>query len=228
MASTAPSSDRVYVYEKPVRLWHWINAAAIVALAVTGFLIGTPPVVGGGEASEHFLLGYIRFVHFSAGYVLAVGLVGRAYWALVGNRYARELFAPPVHRRDWWEGLWHEIRWYLFLVREPRKHAGHNPLAGLAMFLFYVLGSLFMILSGFALYGEGLGDGSWAARWFGWMIPLWGGSQALHTWHHLGMWVLVIFAVIHIYIAIREQHLSRQSVTTTMIDGWRVWKDDRP
>ncbi|PWB80064.1 MAG: Ni/Fe-hydrogenase, b-type cytochrome subunit, partial [Methylocystaceae bacterium] len=32
----------VYVYEAPVRLWHWVNALAIVVLALTGYLIATP------------------------------------------------------------------------------------------------------------------------------------------------------------------------------------------
>ena len=26
----------IYVYEAPVRLWHWVNALAMVLLAVTG------------------------------------------------------------------------------------------------------------------------------------------------------------------------------------------------
>lgn len=228
MSATASTQDPVYVYEKPVRLWHWVNALALVTLAVTGYLIGSPPVVTEGEASGHFLFGYIRFVHFSAGYVLALGLAGRAYWAWAGNVYARELFLPPIHKPGFWRGIWHEILWYLFLVPEPRKHIGHNPLAGLAMFVFFVLGSLFMIVTGFALYGEGLGQGSWAGRWFGWVIPLLGGSQATHSWHHLGMWYLLVFTLIHVYIVVREQHFSRQSMTTTMLDGWRTWKDDRP
>ena len=33
----------VYVYEAPVRLWHWINAFAITALAITGWFIANPP-----------------------------------------------------------------------------------------------------------------------------------------------------------------------------------------
>src|SRR6056297_847521 len=32
----------VYVYEVPVRLWHWVNALAIVVLCVTGYLIAKP------------------------------------------------------------------------------------------------------------------------------------------------------------------------------------------
>jgi Ni/Fe-hydrogenase 1 B-type cytochrome subunit len=228
MSYPASTQEPVYVYEKPVRLWHWINALALVVLAITGYLIGSPPVVSEGEASEHFLFGYIRFTHFSAGYVLAIGLLGRAYWAFVGNEYSRSLFMPEVQSREWWQGVWHEVLWYLFLVPEPRKHVGHNPLAGLAIFLFFVLGSLFMVVTGFALYGEGLGAGSWADRFFGWVIPLLGGSQATHSWHHLGMWYLVVFTMIHIYIVLREQLVSRQSITTTMINGWRMWKDDRP
>lgn len=227
MAGAVSHSEPVYVYEKPVRIWHWINAAAVLVLAVTGLLIAYPPFAGDGDASEHFLMGYIRFAHFSAGYILAIGLIGRVYWAFVGNRYARELFLPKVLDKAWWQGVWYEVRWYFFLADEPHKHVGHNPLAGLAMFVFFVLGSLFMIVTGFALYGEGLGADSWASRWFGWVIPLFGGSQNVHGLHHLGMWLLVIFVVIHVYIAIREQHLSRQSMVSTMVTGWRVWKDDR-
>ena len=85
-----------------------------------------------------------------------------------------------------------------------------------------------MIVTGFALYGQGLGSGSWADRLFGWVIPLMGGSQATHSWHHLGMWYLVVFTMIHIYIVIRDQYVSRQAMISTMIDGWRTWKDDRP
>ena len=63
--------EAVYVYEAPVRLWHWVNALAILTLAGTGFLIGSPPPAVGGEASSSFLFGWIRFIHFAAGYILA-------------------------------------------------------------------------------------------------------------------------------------------------------------
>src|SRR5512146_2969515 len=80
----APQVRSVYVYEAPVRAWHWINALAIVVLAITGYFIGTPLHSTPGEASDHYLMGYIRFAHFAAGMVLAVALLGRAYWAFVG------------------------------------------------------------------------------------------------------------------------------------------------
>ena len=33
--------------------------------------------------------------------------------------------------------------------------------------------------------------------------------------------------MIHMYVAIREDIMSRQSLVSTMISGWRFFKDDR-
>ncbi len=93
----------VFVYQWPVRLWHWINATAITVLCLTGYFIGSPLPTMPGEASAHFLMGYIRFAHFTAGYILAVGLIGRIYWAIVGNHHARELFTLPVFSLAYWK-----------------------------------------------------------------------------------------------------------------------------
>ena len=68
-----PPIRSIYVYEVPVRLWHWINAAAVLVLCLTGYFIGSPVPTLSGEASDHFMFGYLRFIHFSAGYILAIG-----------------------------------------------------------------------------------------------------------------------------------------------------------
>lgn len=218
----------VYVYEAPLRLWHWITVLSIIVLCITGYFIGSPLPTMPGEASDHFLMGYIRFAHFAAGYVVAVGFLGRIYWAFVGNSHSRELFLVPFFNKKWWLEVLYEVRWYLFLEKTPKKYIGHNPLGQLSMFCFFVIGITFMIITGFALYAEGLGRGSWADTLFGWVIPLMGQSQDAHTWHHLGMWYFVIFIMMHVYVAIREDIMSRQSLISTMIGGWRMFKDDRP
>lgn len=217
----------VYVYEAPLRLWHWINALAILVLCVTGYFIGSPLPSLPGEASQHFLMGYIRFAHFAAGYIFAIGFLARIYWAFVGNHHARQMFKLPIFDKKWWSEVLYELRWYLFLEKEPEKYIGHNPLAQLAMFFFIVFGTTFMIFTGFALYSEGTGVGSWQDQWFGWVIPLFGQSQDVHTYHRLGMWAMVIFVMIHVYAAIREDIMSRQSLVSTMISGHRMFKDQR-
>lgn len=228
-AAHGRSVRAVYVYEAPVRLWHWVNALAITVLAVTGWFIASPLPSQPGEASAHFIMGYIRFAHFSAGYVLLVGLLGRIYWAFVGNHHARQLFLVPFFNASWWKEVLFELRWYLFLERDPKKYVGHNPLAQMMMFLLFFLPLLFMIVTGFALYGEGAQAGSWAHSLFtAWVIPLFGESQDVHTWHHLIAWLIVLFVMLHVYAAIREDIMSRQSLVSTMLSGWRLFKDDRP
>ncbi|MCV6596195.1 MAG: Ni/Fe-hydrogenase, b-type cytochrome subunit [Mangrovicoccus sp.] len=227
--ATLTRNSSVYVYEVPVRLWHWINAAAILVLCMTGYLIGSPPPsLEAAEATHQFFFGYIRFAHFAAGMIMTVGFFGRIYWSFVGNSHSRQLFRLPLLNRKWWSEVWDEAKWYAFLKKRPKKYVGHNPLAQIAMFFFMTVGMSFMILTGFALYSEGVGRGSLIDRIFGPLLDLVGGSQMMHQIHHLGMWAIVIFIIIHIYAAIREDIMSRQSMVSTMISGTRTFKDDDP
>lgn len=226
--ATLKESATVYVYEAPLRLWHWLNALAILVLIGTGYLIGRPlPSMQIAEAYDQFVMGYIRFAHFAAAQLLTVGFAGRIYWALVGNSHARQMFTLPLFNRRWWGEVFFELRWYAFLEPEPKKYVGHNPLAQAAMFFFMTLGLTFMLATGWALYAEGAGQGSLPDLVMGWLLGLVGNSQRLHTLHHLGMWSIVVFMIVHIYAAIREDIMSRQSIVSTMISGHRYFKDDR-
>lgn len=220
-------ATKVYVYEAPVRIWHWVTAICIVLLCVTGYFIGQPPGSVTGEASYHFFFGWIRLIHFGAGLTLAVFMVLRIYWFLVGNHHAKELFLPPVWSKKWWGEVWHEIRWYTFTTDRPKKYIGHNPLAQIAMFTLFLLPCLVIILTGLALYAEGQGIDSWWYSAFGWVITMFGNSFVVHTIHRVCMWIIICFSTIHIYLAIREDIMSRQSLVSTMISGWRYFKDDR-
>nr|AAB28802.1 HupC=27.8 kda hupC product [Bradyrhizobium japonicum, CB1809, Peptide, 244 aa] [Bradyrhizobium japonicum]CAA79943.1 hupC [Bradyrhizobium japonicum] len=230
LASRDASGERavgrptVYVYEAPVRICHWVNAFSIIVLMVTGYLIGTPLPTVAGEASDNFVMGYIRFAHFAAGQVLAVFFLTRILWAFVGNHHSRQIFYIPVHRKQFWKEVLHEIRWYAFLEREPKMYVGHNPLAQTAMFTGFTLFVAFMIVTGFALYSEGQGIDSWQHKLFGWVFAS-GRQPGRHTWHHLGMWALVVFVMVHIYAAVREDIMSRQSIISSMISGERQFRD---
>lgn len=221
----ARSLQTIYVYEAPVRLWHWVNALAILVLCVTGYFIGSPLPSVPGEASNNFLMGYIRFGHFAAGQVLIVFFLLRVYWAFVGNPYSRQLFYLPVWNKTWLWGVFYELRWYLFLVKDPKKYIGHNPLAHVAMFAFMIF-LVCMMVTGMALYSEGAGQGSWQYGMFGWVFAIFPNSQDVHTWHHLGMWAIVTFVIVHVYAAVREDILSRQSMISSMVSGERLFRDD--
>ena len=215
----------LYVYQVPVRIWHWINALAILVLAITGYLIATPLPTPAGEAIANYSMGYIRFAHFAAGYALAVGLLGRTYWAVVGNYYAKELYWVPLFQKEYWMDLWAMSKWYALASPRPGQYIGHNPLARFAMCFFFLVPCVFMVLTGFSMYAEGQQTGGWADGAFGWVAPLLGGSQDVHTLYHLGMWVILCFVMLHVYAAVREEILGRTSMLSTMISGHRTFKD---
>ncbi len=217
----------VYVYELPVRIWHWVITGAIVVLSVTGYFIGAPPPSTGGEASEYFLFGYIRAAHFIAAYLFIFAMLGRTYWAIVGNKYAKQIYLVPFFSKDYWADLFLTIRFYLFMAKEQRRHVGHNPLARMSMFGLFLLSAFFLIFTGLALYGEGVGIESWQYRWFAWVFSIFGGSMQVHTAHHVGMWAMLIFVMAHVYALTREDILGRGSVVSTMVSGWRNFRDTR-
>ncbi|HTN47975.1 MAG TPA: Ni/Fe-hydrogenase, b-type cytochrome subunit [Burkholderiaceae bacterium] len=215
---------QVYVYEAPVRIWHWVMVIAMFVLAATGYLIGSPWSGPREQATFTYFFGNIRMVHFIAGMIFAVAFAVRVYWAIVGNHHARAIFVPPVWSGSWWKGLFGQARYYLFMKKESALWIGHNPLAQLAMFAMYVLGSIVIILTGLSLYAEQHGWGSLWMSAFGWVNVLLGSSQMVRTVHHFAMYYLLIFAIVHMYMAIREDIMSQESVVGTMISGVRSFK----
>ena len=81
---------QLYVWELPVRFFHWINVLSIFVLGVTGYLIAKPlPLLSAGDASSQYLFGINRFVHFLFGYIFTINFLARLYWGFVGNRFSR-------------------------------------------------------------------------------------------------------------------------------------------
>src|SRR5436190_24225421 len=106
-----PGRNTFFVYEWPVRVWHWVNALAIVVLAATGYYIANPfwpnPP---GDASLHFVFEYVRFRHFAAAQLFAIRLLGRHYWAFAANSHAHQVFVLPRADGPRWHGVWRHLR----------------------------------------------------------------------------------------------------------------------
>ena len=214
-----------FIYPPGVRIWHWATALLIPILAVTGFFIASPPHSVSGDTSKLFVMGHLREWHFMAAWLFVIAMLWRVYYALVGDKHSRMIFYLPVWDRSWWKGLYSVIRYYLFIDRKTHKWVGHNPLAQASMVVMFTFGSIFMVFSGLALYGEEMGIDSWEFKGFGWMFRVWGSSMTLRTWHHDAMYVLLLYTLIHIYFAVRDDVMGRVSTISSMIDGWRTFRD---
>ena len=110
-------TEPLYVWEAPVRVWHWVMAFLMAVMIVTGFLIGEPPTSNLGDTWITYDFGYVRLAHFAAGLAFTALFIYRLYWAVVGNRYARMIFLPPLWSFKWWKGVFTQAAYYLFMKR---------------------------------------------------------------------------------------------------------------
>ncbi|HEX3015667.1 MAG TPA: Ni/Fe-hydrogenase, b-type cytochrome subunit [Desulfobacteria bacterium] len=206
----------VYVWEAPVRIYHWLNALAIIILFVTGIYIGGPVMRPYGEASRNFVMGTMGLIHGITAYIFTANLIFRAYWAFVGNEYA--------HFRPWRKGFFQDglatFKYYMFLSREHTLQLGHNVMAQLMYFFVMWLGSVFMILTGFAMRAA-IQPGGVLDKLFGWVTVWLGSSSAVRNLHHLAAWAFVSFVIFHVYMVVRQDILDEDGTVTSMISGYK-------
>jgi Ni/Fe-hydrogenase 1 B-type cytochrome subunit len=206
-------TERVYVWEVPVRLTHWVNVLAILVLSATGFYIGNP-VLGGSV----YLMAWVRGVHRITAYVFIASVALRLYWAFVGNPWASWRALVPYFWREDRRGLLQTFLYYTFLRRLPPGSVGHNPLAGLAYSAVVAL-MILEIVTGFAL--QSLGGAGWRAVVFGPVLSLLG-AQSVRLVHHMIMWMLLGFMVHHIYSSILMDAEEKNGLLTSIFSGYKL------
>jgi Ni/Fe-hydrogenase 1 B-type cytochrome subunit len=216
----------VYLWGAPIRAMHWIAAACVVVLVVTGFYIGRPYFMTSGEASAHYLMGTVRFLHFASAAVLVMTGIIRAYWLVAGNRFERLPALLPVTPRNLRNIVQTGIAYVTLRPDRQPNFVGHNPLQQMAYTGAYLM-TLVMVVTGFALYGQSNPSGVIFDA-FAWVPPLLGGLQGVRLIHHALTWGFIVFAVLHIYFAIRADYVERTGVVSSIITGGRyVSLDDR-
>jgi len=120
--------QKILVWDWPVRIGHWLMAAAFAIAWLTA-------------ESETW-----RLVHVFAGATVFAVAAFRLTWGFIGTRYARfsEFVRGPGAVKSYLQEL---------LKLEPSHHTGHNPAGGWAIVLLLGLGML-TALAGWANYNE--------------------------------------------------------------------------
>ncbi len=209
---------RVYVWEVPVRVTHWLIVASILVLSVTGLYIGDPFLLAPGPAGERFTMGWMKVIHSYSAIVFTLSVLARVGWMFTGNKYSRWDKFVPV-RRHRLRGLWPTLKFYLFALRKPPGFVGHNPLAGLSYLV--IIGLYFvMIGTGLAMYSVSAAAGS-PMRAFGFLVPLAGGLQTARWIHHIVMWMFIGFAIHHVYSSIMMSIIEANATTESIFSGYK-------
>lgn len=215
---------RVYVWETPVRVFHWLNALCILVLGVTGYLIGKPLAISySSEAYQQYWFGAVRFIHFVTAFVFFFNFLVRIYWGFVGNQFARWDSFIPFTRGQWRE-IADVLKVDILQVKAGELISiGHNALAGFIYFASFLV-LVFQTITGFALYSSM--SASFFPRLFAWIVPLMGGDFAVRQWHHAFMWFFVVFIIVHVYLVIYHDYVEGRGTASSMFGGWKFERDD--
>jgi len=216
----APADFRyVHVWDWQLRVLHWLWVLLIVALAVTGLMIGEGWLLWYGDLANGFAFGWIRLVHYVAGWLLAVVLLLRAARCFFGsNRYQRWSALVPLSLRSLKDTVITAKDYLLMRSWRNPRYIGHNPLQQwtYTAILLLLVG---MVVTGFSMYAM-YEPRHWFFRWFMWLNHLIG-SPNVRLIHTIGMWLLLLFLPAHIYLSILADNVDREGAITSIISGGR-------
>ncbi|WDT68949.1 Ni/Fe-hydrogenase, b-type cytochrome subunit [Cloacibacterium sp. TD35] len=221
---------RAYIWQLPVRFFHWINGFAITFLIITGFLIANPPaIMTAKEASGQFWMGLIRMVHFISAYAMVAVMFMRVYWAFVGNRFANWRQFVPFDKKGI-EKMWHVIKHDIFLFNEKEYKftsipIGHNAVAAASYMVMFIL-AVVMIFTGFALYAP---TSTWFfPKFFAWATSLVTTDEFLiRRIHHIVMWAFILFIAVHFYLVLFHDWLEGRGESSAMVSGYKFVRKER-
>lgn len=206
-----------YIFSPFLRIFHWIMAGSIVVLFVTGLLITKPMDVNATEPTFTLTsMDLVRDIHFLAAFILCASLILRVYGFIINK--GDRLF-PRV-----WEGHFYEetvdVALHYMLLKPHHAPFLRNPLARMSYAGLYVMLAV-EILTGFAMYfmNSPFEPGGFL---FGWVNVLIGGEMMAHYIHHYVAWLIILFAIGHIYMVVRAEFMEGESEVSSMFSGKKI------
>jgi Ni/Fe-hydrogenase 1 B-type cytochrome subunit len=226
ISRTSPSESegnlvRVYVWQWPVRIAHWMIFLSIVVLSFTGYYLYDPFIISRGNGA--FVMGKIRFIHEVTAFVLIAAFLLRVCWFFNGNKWARWRQFLPIGRQQWQDFVG-QLEYYLFIRRKPVFRVGHNPLAGGTYSIIYAL-MLIEILTGTALYNHILGN-KVLGFFISW-LPLLISVRHLREIHLLIMFAFGAFVIHHVYSAVLIAIEERSGLVGGIFSGYKFISEGR-
>ena len=210
-ARRRPAADhprqRVYMYDAYERLWHWLQAIAILLLLFTGLIIHKPHLFG------MFSFAYVVQVHNVLGVILLINAALALFYNLASGEIRQYLPKPRgfigrsvaqamYYTRGVFAGLPHPI--------EKTKAQKLNPLQQITYLGILNVLLPVQIITGVLIWG--------LQRWPQIAESL-GGFQALALVHTLVAWTFAAFIVMHVYLTTAAGHTPSAGIKA-MIEGW--------
>ena len=220
-------TQRIYRHRLFTRVWHWINALAILILIPSGLMIfnAHPRLYWGHYGANfdpawlelprfpdwatipsHYSLAGARHWHLFFALVLGFGLLAYMIVGLINRHIQRDL---RIRRRDLAPGaLWTDLRAHFAL----RFHDPHDPRAYNIFQKLTYAGVIFVLLPLLIASGLALSPGMWP-----WLADLFGGRQSARSVHFIAMAAMTLFLVVHLTLVILAGPINE---VRAMVTGW--------
>lgn len=212
---------RVYVWQLPVRLSHWIIVLDLIVLSFTGVYMHNPFLVSVG--AHGYVMGVMRFIHLAAGFLFICAFIWRLYWFFAGNRWARWQQFLPL-RRGRRAGMRAMLKYYGFLRWWPVSEVGHNALAGSAYTAVYGL-VVVEIFTGLALL-DNISGNRILHLFIGW-LPRLVDLQYLRAIHFGVMFLFGVFLIHHVYSAILISKEEKSALMESIFTGYKFIRESK-
>lgn len=208
-----------------LRLFHWIMVICVLTLFATGLYIGNPGFGGLMGQEPTFLIGSIfsmetvRKIHFIAAFILTASFILRIYGAI---RYKGDRLMPRFFKKSYWEGAGWAIKHYLFMKTDHRYYL-RNSLARLSYFLVYLI-LIALIITGAAMYAM-IDPTSFLGKLFAPVNHLFT-EYGTHYVHHILAWIVILFVIIHVYLAFRADLTEHNGEISAMFSGVKYYSEE--
>jgi Ni/Fe-hydrogenase b-type cytochrome subunit len=217
---------RIYRHKLFTRLWHWVNAVAVIVMIMSGLMISNAhPHLYWGEYGANFdqpwfnpprfpgwltiptnySLALGRRWHLAFAWIFAFGLLAYMLVGLLNRHIPRDvaLTRADVTPRLLWQDIKDHLR-----LRFGDGH-GYNPLQkityGLVLFVLFPL----IVLTGLAL-----SPGFDAATH---LTALFGGRATARSLHFITMGGIALFILVHLVLVVLAGPINE---VRSMITGW--------
>jgi thiosulfate reductase cytochrome b subunit len=203
------------------RLWHWINAAAIIVLFMSGLNISNAhrylywgdygfdakdawlsviKFPAWATIPQYYNLAVARDWHILAAWPFGVGLLFIWIAMLANGHFRRNLATRPA---DWTPGA---------VLASVKAHSpgaaarGYNPVQKI------LYGTVFGVLLPLMVFtGLAISPGFQAAA--PWLLDVLGGRQSARSLHFITSWAIFGFVVIHLLLALANWRLILAMIT---------------
>lgn len=212
-----------YVFTIWTRIFHWLMVGSIAVLFVTGLYIGNPFFIGSQGMEPTFAvsnwasMSTIRFIHFASGYILMASFIFRIYGFII---HKGDRMLPKPWTKLFWTGMIDMGLHYSFLrsahrpyLRNSMARAGYGG----------VYGMIFLeAFTGLGMYGQ-VNPHSLIGTVFGPLNHIFGNEYNVHMIHHYVAWMIILFVIIHVYMATRADMTEKYGEISAMFSGVKFY-----